>query len=281
MDDVFREWGVHLFIKEDYLSHDVISGNKMRKLKGNLLHFESQTYQGLISFGGAYSNHLYAMAGVSKEFGIPVTMIVRGDGFDPSNGTLAYAEEVGIELIYADRSSYRAKAESPFIREILDSRRNYFVIPEGGSNEFASIGVRELYSEIGAGYDYLCLSMGTGGTAAALLQASEKERIAIYPALKGDWIQIHMMENYNLNSTQLQRLVIRDNFHFGGYAKGSQLLDVFIDEIYQTHGLPLDSVYTGKAFYGVMSDIRAGFFPQDSKILFIHTGGLRPTDFPQ
>ena len=272
-------YGVQLYVKEDYKCHPIISGNKYRKLKGNLKIYNSGSYKGILSFGGAHSNHLFALAGVSKCFGIPVTMIVRGDGYDEMNDTLRFAKQSGVELIFTDRQSYREKDNNSSIAQIMSRFYGYLVIPEGGSNEFAMEGLKELYEEIASEdvvFDVIALSMGTGGTAAGILQASQKERIVVYPALKGEWMKEHIKESWKINIGASERLDLRTDHHFGGYGKVNDKLLSFIVDCKEQFGLPLDRVYTSKAFYGIIQDIINGYYPVQSKILFLHTGGLRP-----
>lgn len=275
LEEIYRQFGVHLFVKEDYLNHPVISGNKMRKLLGNLRHYASGNYKGILSFGGAHSNHLYAMAGVCRLFDIPLTMIVRGDGYDDSNETLRYAKESGVNLQFVDRAAYRMKLEATEIQKIVDQHDGYFIIPEGGSNVYANEGLKILYDELKETYDFIALSMGTGGTAAGLLQASKSETLVIYPALKGNWMETHLKEFFGIEESLAQRMTMRNHYHFGGYGKMPDELLVFINEIESRYQLPLDPVYTSKAFYGILEDIKSGFYPAGSNILFLHTGGLR------
>lgn len=275
MEGIYLEYGVHLFVKEDYLNHPVISGNKMRKLLGNLQHYASGNYRGILSFGGAHSNHLYAMAGACRLFGIPVTMIVRGEGYDELNDTLRYAKESGVNLQFVDRAAYRMKLESAEIQKIVDQHDGYFIIPEGGSNVYAYEGLKSLYDELTETYEFIALSMGTGGTSAGLLKASKSESFVIYPALKGDWMEEHITEHFGLEEKMSNRITIRHDYHFGGYGKMPDELFDFIKEMEIRYQLPLDPVYTSKAFYGILEDIKLGFYPKASRVLFLHTGGLR------
>ena len=282
--DFEEQFGVRLIVKEDYQTHPVISGNKWRKLKGNLLHIQSQGYDGIISFGGAHSNHLYALAGIRHLLQIPVIMLVRGDGFDPQNETLTYAKNNGVELYFIDRAAYREKEGGEIASKIISEFPNYLVIPEGGSNQFALAGIQELYVEIKEqvpDYSHLVLSMGTGGTAGALLSylKNARSQIVVYPALKGDWMEaeiINWTKLFNGYEAQVSNLLtVRSNYHFGGYGKIPSDLLVFIDEIKIKYDLSLDPIYTGKAFYGLMADIKNGMYKPGDILVFIHTGGLR------
>ncbi|HOY13829.1 MAG TPA: pyridoxal-phosphate dependent enzyme [Saprospiraceae bacterium] len=282
--DVYQQYGVKLIVKEDYQTHPIISGNKWRKLNGNLQHMQSQGYEGIISFGGAHSNHLYALAGLRQLFDIPVIVLVRGDGFDPENETLAFAKTSGVKLYFIDRAAYREKERGEIANKIISEFPNYLVIPEGGSNQFALSGIQELYSEIKVqipDYSHLVLSMGTGGTAGGLLSCMKKDRaqMVVYPALKGDWMQaeiINYVKLFNKNVVQIpNKLTVRSAFHFGGYGKIPTDLLLFIDEVKNKYDLPLDPIYTGKAFFGLMEDIKNKFYKPGDIVVFIHTGGLR------
>lgn len=267
-----------VWVKRDDLCHAVLSGNKWRKLKYNLLSVIENKNQGIISFGGAHSNHLYALAGVMKYLKIPVTLLVRGDGYDEHNETLAYAKECGVELIYIDRENYRIKEQSEKISNIIASRTDYVLIPEGGSNELAIPGVKELYKEIKSQiniFDYLVCSMGTGGTSAALLDSLQKdEKIIVYPALKGDWTRNEILSKSH-NALNHDKLEVRGEYHFGGYAKSNKTLEEFIKRCKQDLNLPLDRIYTAKAFYGLIEDLKNGYYPIGNRIVFLHSGGMR------
>jgi 1-aminocyclopropane-1-carboxylate deaminase len=267
-----------VWIKRDDLCHPVLSGNKWRKLKYNLLSVLENNRKGIISFGGAHSNHLYALAGVRKYLNIPVTVLVRGDGFNESNETLAYANESGVELIYIDRSSYRLKEKSEEIHKFITSHHDYMLIPEGGSNELAILGVKELYEEVKSqvsDFDHLVCTMGTGGTSAALLDnLIDEESIIVYPALKGSWTKDEILAK-SQNPINHGKLTVRGDYHFGGYAKSNASLEQFILKCKSELDLPLDRIYTAKAFYGLVEDLKNGYYTVGSRIVFLHSGGLR------
>jgi len=270
--------GYDVWVKRDDLCHPVLSGNKWRKLKYNILEVASHKYKGIISYGGAHSNHLCALAGVRKYLNISVAVLVRGDGYDQHNETLAYANACGVELIYVDRESYRLKEQSAKISQIIARYPDYMLIPEGGSNLLAIPGVKELYIEIKSqrtNLDYLVCSMGTGGTAAALLDnLIDKEHLVVYPALKGSWTKNEILAKSKI-AVNHDKLLVRSDYHFGGYAKTNAALEEFILKCKNDIDLPLDRIYTAKAFYGLMADLENGYYPVGSRIVFLHSGGLR------
>ena len=185
---------------------------------------------------------------------------------------------------FIDRAAYREKEGGEIASKIISEFPNYLVIPEGGSNQFALAGIQELYVEIKEqvpDYSHLVLSMGTGGTAGALLSylKNARSQMVVYPALKGDWMEaeiINYAQFFNKSDSQIPNLLtVRSDYHFGGYGKIPSDLLVFIDEIKIKYDLSLDPIYTGKAFYGLMADIKNGMYKPGDILVFIHTGGLR------
>ncbi|HMP30653.1 MAG TPA: pyridoxal-phosphate dependent enzyme, partial [Saprospiraceae bacterium] len=185
--------GVQIFIKRDDLNHESISGNKWRKLKYNLKEYEASHFEGIISFGGAYSNHIFSLSAACHLLNIPLIVIVRGKDANEANSTLHVLTQRNQTIIKVDRSVYRQKLESQEIQDILYHYKNFMVLPEGGTNVHALLGVGEVVDELRLQdvlFDYLVCSMGTGGTAAGLLQKlNAEEKLVVYPALKGSWIK--------------------------------------------------------------------------------------------
>lgn len=269
-DDIFQEKRLRVFVKRDDLTHLHISGNKYRKLKYNVKFARENAIESLVTFGGAYSNHLAAFAETCHQMQIRGTAIVRGNELNPdSNDTLKRAHELGIELVFVDRSSYRNKEELA-----KNYAPNAMFVPEGGSNEFALTGVAELLEE--QFYpDYVCTASGTGGTAAGLL-SNEKfgGDVVIIPVLKsGEFIKENI-ENL-LKKPFPGRANLFTTYHFGGYGKYNQELLDFIVAFEKKHKIPLEQVYTGKMFFGVMDLIKKDFFRPQSTLFLLHTGGLQ------
>ena len=273
-DPFFIERGITLYLKRDDLIHPFISGNKWRKLKYNLLKAEKCGASKLLTFGGAYSNHIAAVAAAGKATGFSTIGIIRGEELHPdSNPTLRFAAQCGMELQFVTREDYRYK-------ETLKDKfgQGCFVLPEGGSNADAVKGVTEVVAEIhatGIAPDFLCTALGTGGTAAGLISAFDRT-VLIFSSLKISQTEVLSMIHQHLSDDErsAESLVITD-YHFGGYGKKTDELDQFIAGFEARTHIPLDQVYTGKMMYGLYALAGNGFFPPGTIIVALHTGGLQ------
>jgi 1-aminocyclopropane-1-carboxylate deaminase len=270
-------FGLELYMKRDDLIHPVVSGNKWRKLKYNLFRAERIQAERLITFGGAFSNHLAAVAGASRMLGIKSTGVIRGE-LDKNNPTLRYCLSAGMELVSVSREEYRKKEGSPEIRAIVETYENAMLIPEGGTNEDALPGVAEIMDELrmqmDEAPDYIVLAGGTGGTAAGLLSHKDSSsEILCFSSLKSGHLRDEIEKLAGRENCR--RLHMIEEFHFGGYAKWNETLLDFMDTFYSGTGIPLEHVYTGKAMYGLMALIKCGHFRKGSRIVFLHTGGLQ------
>lgn len=267
--------GIKLYLKRDDLLHPTISGNKWRKLKYNLIDAQEKGFDSLITFGGAYSNHIYATAAAGNFFGFKTKGIIRGEELNASSSTtLAFAEACGMELAFVSRTAFREK-------EALISTfpKALYVIPEGGSSSLALKGVQEMVDEI---YeivqpDYLCSAVGTGGTIAGILSALRPNTNALgIMALKGATEGIRQEITQLTNQQDTQKLLLNDDFHFGGYAKKTPELIRFINDFEQQFpSIQLEQVYTGKLLFGIFQLIKNDFFRKGSTLVCIHTGGLQ------
>ena len=266
--------GIELFIKRDDLVHPQISGNKFRKLKYNIVEAQKLGFKTLLTFGGAYSNHIAATASVGKEFGFKTIGVIRGEElFDKvdENPTLKFAKSCGMQFKFVSRSDYREKTSESFIENIKNEFGEFYHIPEGGTNNLAIKGCEEILSETDKEFDYICCSVGTGGTISGLINCSKPgQQVLGFPALKGDFLKNEIVKFAHQSNWQL----ITD-YHFGGYGKVAKELIDFINKFKKDTSIPLDPVYTGKMLFGVFHLIQKGFFPKGSKILAIHTGGLQ------
>jgi len=275
---LLSQYGVSLFIKRDDLIHEQVSGNKYRKLKYNLLDAQVRRVERLVTFGGAFSNHLYAFAAACRLAGIPCTGFVRGE-IDPFNPTMQFCREQGMDLISVTREDYRQKENSPFVREYLRHLQNAQVIPEGGSNALALKGVTEIMEEIQVQLqdlpDVMIVSAGTGGTAAGLLtRLPHPMKLLVFSALKSNHLYREILDLAG-HPENADSLTVADSYHFGGYGKTQIQLTGFMDAFEESTGIPLDPVYTGKAMFGFFEELKNGRFPRGSRILFLHTGGLQ------
>lgn len=268
---------VQLDVKREDLIHPMISGNKFRKLKYNLEEAKTQHINTLLTFGGAYSNHIAAVSAAGKAFGFNTIGIIRGeeliDKID-ENPTLKFAEESGMHLKFVTREAYRNKTSQPFIDELKAEFGNFYLLPEGGTNVLAIKGCEEILTEQDKNYDYICCSVGTGGTVSGLINCSKpSQQILGFSALKGGFLKEDISKFVHKKNWQLFM-----DYHFGGYAKINKELISFINEFKSNNHIPLDPIYTGKMMFGIFDLIHKGFFPNDSKILAIHTGGLQGID---
>ena len=263
-----------IFIKPEYLNHPYISGNKYRKLKYNLIEAKKLGVFTLLTFGGAYSNHIAAVAAVGKEFEFNTIGIIRGEELAfkvEGNATLRYAQTCGMNLKFISREQYRHKTSDAFVSKLKNEFGDFYLIPEGGTNTLAVKGCEEILTDADKDFDYICCSVGTGGTISGLINSAlPHQKIIGFPALKGDFLSEEITKfaknkNWELNT----------NYHFGGYAKINDDLIDFINEFKGSQSIPLDPIYTGKMMFGIYDLIDKGYFPKESKILAIHTGGLQ------
>jgi 1-aminocyclopropane-1-carboxylate deaminase len=273
-DPLFEQSGVRVLIKREDINHPYASGNKWWKLKYNLEEALLQKQKTLLTFGGAYSNHIYATAAAAKELGFQSIGIIRGEETLPLNATLRFAAECGMKLHYVTRDLYRHKHEEQFVKELHNQFGDFYRVPEGGTNELAVRGVEEFAQSLGDDFDYLCCAVGTGGTLAGLINGlPDRIQILGFPVLKSVDYLADEIRKYVYPDKKNWRLVT--GYHFGGYAKTTNELLSFIKQVEQLHALPLDFVYTAKVVYGVYQMIRNGDFRMNSKILILHTGGLQ------
>jgi 1-aminocyclopropane-1-carboxylate deaminase len=265
---------VTLYIKREDLLHPIISGNKFRKLKYNLIQAKKENKSVLLTFGGAFSNHVLAVAAAGYEYGFKTIGIIRGEELKDKmaeNPTLQKAKELGMVFDFVSREEYRNKNNSAFIKQLEKQFGDFYLLPEGGTNDLAVQGCEEILTEDDAVFDYICCAVGTGGTISGVINCSKSsQQVLGFPALKGDFLNEDICSFAKNKNWEL----IPD-YHFGGYAKVSDELISFINEFYQKHQVPLDPIYTGKMVFGVLDLIKKKKFSDNAKILMIHTGGLQ------
>ena len=261
-------------LKPDYLIHPTVSGNKYRKLKYNLQKAESENYKGILTFGGAFSNHIAATAAAGQALNIPTVGIIRGEELASKtelNTTLKYAQSCGMHLEFVSRSTYKQKTDSDYLETLLESFENFYIIPEGGTNALAIKGCKEILREEDQAFDIICCAVGTGGTIAGLINSSlPTQKIIGFPALKGGFLNEDICKFATQSNWELW-----EAYHFGGYAKVDSKLISFMNHFKTSYKIPLDPVYTAKMMYGIFDAIQTGKIPKDAKVLAIHTGGLQ------
>ncbi|HEU4790772.1 MAG TPA: pyridoxal-phosphate dependent enzyme [Flavobacterium sp.] len=266
--------GISLEIKREDLLHPFISGNKFRKLKYNLLQAKAEKQETVLTFGGAYSNHIAAVAYAGKEQGFKTIGVIRGDELGEKideNTTLQFAQECGMQFEFVTREAYRLKTEPSFIANLKNKFGSFYLVPEGGTNEYAVKGCEEILTEEDTKFDYICCAVGTGGTISGIINSAfPNQKVLGFPALKGDFLKDEIRKFATSENWEL----ITD-YHFGGYGKVNEELIQFINQFYKQTEVPLDPIYTGKMVFGVIDLIQKDYFPHNSKILLIHTGGLQ------
>ena len=264
--DLLRLKKVQVFVQREDLIHPFISGNKYRKLKYNMIYAKKEKFHKILTFGGAYSNHILAVAACSAHYGLQSIGVIRGEENLPLNYTLNKAKSFGMKFLYIDRKLYKLKRSKDWLKEY----KNCYIIPEGGNNELGIKGCEEIISD--EKFDIICCACGTGGTITGIIRSLFSNQQAIgFSVLKGNMTLVDEISE-NVKSTRWQ---IKNDYHFGGYAKVSKELINFINEFKRKHKIALDPIYTGKMFYGVIDLISKDYFNPGTKILLIHTGGLQ------
>lgn len=279
----FNNRNVNLFIKRDDLIDIDVSGNKWRKLKYNVAYAQQIKKSGILTFGGAFSNHLIATAAACHAIGLKSIGMVRGDELNrDSNDTLRKCAEFGMELVFITREEYHLRNEKMYHEELTINYPNYFIVPEGGSNYYGMIGCQEILQETPNDYDHVFVAQGTTTTSCGIaLGLPDKTVIHVVPVLKGFQAKDEMRSLYLRSGIEqgmvdeiLEKVDVLSEYHFGGYGKYTDELLQFMEDFFSETAIPLDPVYTGKTIFAlvdwvVQNDIR------DANILFVHTGGIQ------
>ncbi len=275
---LLKEASIQLHIKREDLIHPEVSGNKFRKLKYNLSEAKKLGFDTILTFGGAYSNHIAATAAAGKIVGLKTIGVIRGEELGETieqtlseNDTLCQAVEYGMQLKFITRASYREKTTSHFLEKLKQEFGTFYCIPEGGTNQLAIQGCTEILGQQDIHFDVICCAVGTGGTIAGVINAStNNQRVIGFPALRGDYIQSEIAKY-----TKKTNWDIENTYHFGGYGKINTTLIEFINTFHKNHQIRLDPIYTSKMLYGLFDMMKNGFFRKNTRILAIHTGGLQ------
>lgn len=270
---------VELWIKREDQIHKHVSGNKFRKLKYNLSEAKDKGHKKLLTFGGAFSNHILATAVAGNLSDFETIGVIRGDELGEDidktlnqNATLKKASNHGMKFVFVSREQYRDKMNPQFMNSLKDQFGNFYAIPEGGTNSLAVKGCEEILTDEDTQFDYICCCVGTGGTISGLIKSSESHQEVLgFPALKGDFLKDEILKFTGGKN----RLKLITDYHFGGYGRYSEDLIDFINKFRQRTSIPLDPIYTGKMMYGILDMVKKNLFPEKSKILAVHTGGLQ------
>ena len=281
--DECADRNISIFVKRDDLIHSVISGNKWRKLKYNVELCKNQKKTGIITFGGAYSNHLVATAATCKLAGLKAIGFVRGDELNASsNETLKECASLGMELNFISRAEYAKRNDKAYHETIGAEYRSMHLVPEGGANYYGIIGCQEIMTEVEEDVDDVFIAQGTTTTSCGvLLSLKNHQRLHVVPVLKGFDSIMEMRSlltrsgiEQELIEDLLKQVVVHEDFHFGGYGKHPQSLINDIEQFYSEHKLKLDPIYTGKAMNCMLDCVQKDEF-SDKTLLFIHTGGIQ------
>lgn len=288
--------GIRLFLKRDDLLHPLFGGNKWRKLKYNLRFARENGFDTLLTFGGAWSNHIYATAAAGRHYGFKTIGLIRGDSNRPLSATLAFAEKNGMQLHYIDRRQYRQKNNPQYLQQLKNNFGHPYILPEGGSNALAVRGCAEIVDEIDIDFDVICCACGSGATLAGLIAAtrtlhcSRQQPTSTLPEQKKLVIGFSALKGGEFLAGEVARLIddidadaknsntdwhIECGFHFGGYAKIDDQLVRFMRQFQSDYGITLDAVYTGKLLYGLFQLIESASFKAGSTIIAVHSGGLQ------
>lgn len=267
--------GVRLYLKRDDLINADIPGNKWRKLKYNIGAAKDQGHHRLLTFGGAYSNHIRATAAAGSYFGFSTVGVIRGEEHLPLNPSLSYAVSHGMNLTYLDRSAYRHKTSPEVIAALHEQFGSFYLLPEGGSNAHAVRGCSEIPAEIDQPFDLMCCPCGTGGTLAGISCGLSGTRRALgFSVLKGSSFldaQVRDLQQQAFGASP-GNWAIDHSFHFGGYAKQTLALKDFVAEFKDSQGLALNWIYSAKMMYGIYALATQGAFPRKTVIIAVITG---------
>jgi 1-aminocyclopropane-1-carboxylate deaminase/D-cysteine desulfhydrase-like pyridoxal-dependent ACC family enzyme len=254
-----------------------VSGNKFFKLKYNLQEAIAQGHTQVLTFGGAYSNHIYATASAAKELGLASIGVVRGEQIDPENPSLQHAQARGMRLHGISREAYREKTSPTFIASLEKQFGRFFLIPEGGTNALSIQGTAEILTKSHADYTHICTPVGTGGTFAGLASSLQPmQKLLGFSALKGEGIREELeqlLQGQQIFPKGAHQVLTQ--YHHGGYAKWSSELIDFIHWFWKEFGIPLDPIYTGKMAFGCWDLLKTGQLPPGTRLLMVHTGGLQ------
>jgi 1-aminocyclopropane-1-carboxylate deaminase len=276
---ILKEKNIRLFVKREDLIHPFVSGNKFRKLKYNIVEAQKLEQDTILTFGGAFSNHIVAVAVAGKMAGLKTIGVIRGeelakdlDKTIATNATLREAHANGMFFHFVTREAYRNKTAPSFIESLELKFGDFYLIPEGGTNKLAVKGCEEMLTKEEADFDYICVAVGTGGTISGLINAANNtQKVLGFPALKGDFLRKEITPFIN----QKDNWDFIHDYHFGGYAKYDSDLIEFINQFKDETRIQLDPIYTGKMLFGIVDLIKKNYFSEQSRILAIHTGGIQ------
>lgn len=265
--DLFSKKKIKLLVLRVDLIHPITGGNKLFKLKYNLLKAKEERQDTLLTFGGAYSNHIAATALAGKENGFKTIGIIRGEKNLPLNKTLQFATDCGMQLEFVSREDYRMKETPEFIHTLIQKFNHFYLIPEGGNNFHGEKGCKEIVDLIHFNFDYICCAVGTGTTLTGIAQSLKPNQTAIGISVSNDKSVSDKMPTANCQ--------LFFDYVFGGYAKTNSVLNNFVTDFNVSTGVAIEPIYTGKLFFGVYDLIKKNYFKRGSTVVVVHSGGLQ------
>jgi 1-aminocyclopropane-1-carboxylate deaminase len=276
-DDLFVQKGISVDVLRLDKVHAVVSGNKLFKLHYFLQEAGESSHKHIVTFGGAYSNHLVATAFACREMGLTCTGIVRGEPPVKPSHTLLYCRELGMQLQFINREEYGHKEQQAFLQSIESLHGPHLLVPEGGYHPMGAKGAAMMMNHVPQNsYSHIACALGTATTVAGLLSVAAQNQVVMgFCALKG-MTDIDNRLNYLLEGSYNKSafLPVHD-YCFAGYAKKDPAVFSFMNRIWQEQHIPVDFVYTAKMLYGVYDKAEKDFFAPRSRVLCIHTGGLQ------
>lgn len=280
----FNTHGISVFVKRDDVIHPIICGNKFRKLQYNLDKFYQKQYHAILSFGGAFSNHLLACGYVCKGLDIPFIAVIRGEESATPSPVIKQLQSWGATLSFVSRADYNLKTNEHYLAELRAEFGTIFIVPEGGANYEGTLGCAAILTEQTQNFNYIALAAGTGTTTLGILPVAAKtnSKILAVQVLKGEnylYNEIKARLSYTYFDSEfeaelLENLTVLDSYHCGGYAKTNTELIDFITDFEAQTDIKLDKIYTGKMFLALKKEIEKGNILPNSSVLAIHTGGL-------
>lgn len=275
---LFERHHIKVYVKRDDLIHPVISGNKWRKLKYNIKEARHLGHMGITSFGGAYSNHVHALAFACYQQGLQAQLIIRGEAHYAKNYTLQCAKRWGAELVFVDRATYKQRHDKSYLAKLSATNPNYMIIPEGGTNALALKGVQEVMTELSVQQDFdtILTPVGSAGTLSGLICGANNQNVIGVAVLKqADYLRpeiARLLESKNCRYSKWQLLT---EHHLGGYAKFTPN-DLFrMQQFSKVTGLPIEPIYSGKMVLALLAMIEQGYFNKGHRVMLLHTGGLQ------
>ncbi|NMP31918.1 1-aminocyclopropane-1-carboxylate deaminase/D-cysteine desulfhydrase [Thalassotalea sp. M1531] len=274
---IFQRYGVEVFIKRDDLIHPIISGNKWRKLKGNIAAAQKLDKQGILSFGGAYSNHIHALAYACKQNNMKSIGIVRGEAQYQNNYTLTWARHWGMQVEFVDRKTYKCRHNEEYLYQLQQQYPEYYIVPEGGTNHTALSGVGEVITELNQQIDFdtVILPVGSAGTISGLIKADNAQHHILGVAVLKQAEYLNSVIEELAHVSQDGSWTLLTDYHRGGYAKFSEHDCAKLAQFSTQTGIPVEPVYSGKMVLALLELLEQGYFPSGHRIVLIHTGGLQ------